>query len=96
MDSGGTMSEPLPTLFDGVTINDERDNGRLTKQLDAVRTAMLKWPEWWTLAELSGTTGYPEASVSARLRDLRKAKFGGYDVQRKYVSKGLWAYRVTR
>ena len=90
------MSELLPTLFDGITINDERDNGRLTKQLDAVRAAMLKWPEWWTLAHLAETTGYPEASVSARLRDLRKAKFGGYNVERKYVERGIWAYRVTR
>jgi hypothetical protein len=90
------MTEPLPSLFDGITISDERDNGRLTKQLDAVRAEMLKWPEWWTLAELAGTTGYPEASVSARLRDLRKPKFGSFNVERKYISRGLWAYRVTR
>jgi len=90
------MTEPLPSLFDGITINDERDEGRLNKQLDAVRTAMLRSPEWWTLAALAGTTRYPEASVSARLRDLRKPKFGGYTVERKYVERGLWAYRVTR
>ena len=90
------MSEPLPTLFDGVTINDERDNGRLQAQLQCVKAAMLIRHRWWTLAELAGTTGYPEASVSARLRDLRKAKFGGYTVERKYVERGLWAYRVSR
>jgi len=90
------MSEPLPTLFDGITINDERDNGRLTKQLDLVRNTMWMRPTWWTLKELAQATGYPEASVSARLRDLRKPKFGGYTVERKYVERGLWAYRVTR
>ena len=90
------MSEPLPTLFDGITINDERDNSRLSKQLEAVRCVARGTPGWFTLAEMANMTGAPEASVSARLRDLRKAKFGGYTVERKYVERGLWAYRVTR
>ena len=90
------MSEPLPTLFDGITINEERDNGRLQRQLQVVRCVMLERPIWYTLAELSRRTNFPESSVSARLRDLRKARFGGYQVDRKYVDKGIWAYRVTR
>lgn len=91
------MTEPLPTLFDGVTINDERDNGRLQRQLQAVKAFMLLYPGcWWTLDEIRKFTGYPEASVSARLRDLRKARFGGYTVERRYVERGIWAYRVTR
>ena len=90
------MTEPLPTLFDGVTINDERDNGRLQAQLSAVKIQMFMSPRWWTLGELARATGYPEASVSARLRDLRKPKFGSYNVERKYVERGIWAYRVTR
>ena len=90
------MSEPLPTLFDGITINDERDNGRLNAQLQAVRCIMLEHSAWFTLSNLSYLTGYPEASVSARLRDLRKPKFGSFNVERKYVERGLWAYRVTR
>jgi uncharacterized membrane protein len=52
--------------------------------------------DWWTLAELARATGYPEASISARLRDLRKPKFGGYTVERQYVERGLFRYRVTR
>ena len=89
------MSEPLPTLFDGVTINDERDNGRLAHQLHAVRKLALQL-SWFTLKEMADNTGYPEASVSARLRDLRKPKFGGYTVERQHLGGGLWAYRVTR
>ena len=89
------MSEPLPTLFDGITINEERDNGRLLRQLDAIRSHAHSG-SWFTLADLARMTGFPEASVSARLRDLRKAKFGGFNVERKYVSRGLWAYRVSR
>ena len=89
------MSEPLPTLFDGITINDERDNGRLQAQLTEVRLLVTNMG-WWTPGEIARATGYPEASVSARLRDLRKARFGSFNVERKYVSRGLWAYRVTR
>ena len=37
-------------------------------------------------------TGAPPASASARLRQLRKE---GYEVQREYVRRGLWKYRVT-
>ena len=87
------MSEP--TLFDGITINDERDNGRLHVQLTEVRRITGN-EQWWTLAQLARATGFPEASVSARLRDLRKAKFGSFNVERKYVERGIWAYRVTR
>ena len=91
------MSEPLPTLFDGITINDERDNGRLQAQLTEVRLLVTSMGrQWWTLGEIARATGYPEASVSARLRDLRKPKFGSYNVERKYVERGIWAYRVTR
>ena len=84
-----------PTLFDGITINDERDNGRLAQQLHSVRKLALQL-SWFTLKEMADNTGHPEASVSARLRDLRKAKFGGYNVERKYVERGLWVYKVTR
>jgi len=81
--------------FDGETFDAERDGSRLKHQLEAVRTLMLDG-EWRTLSEISKLTkDYPEASVSARLRDLRKAKFGGFTVDREYVEKGLWRYRVT-
>ena len=35
----------------------------------------------------------PEQSVSARVRDLRKDEYGGYDVRKKQVGKGLFAYK---
>ena len=81
--------------FDGETIEAARDNGRLTIQLVEVRRLMVPGA-WWTLAELARATGYPEASISARLRDLRKPKFGGFNVERQYVERGLFRYRVTR
>ena len=79
-------------LFDGRTYNAGRDGSRLQAQLRAVR-AFVSDGEWHTLSEISASTGHPEASVSARLRDLRKPKWGGYDVQRKYLGNGLHTYR---
>lgn len=79
--------------FDGATLDIERDQSRLARQLTAVRLLMLDG-QWRTLGQIHDLTGYPESSVSARLRDLRKLKFGGYDVQRRRLSGGLFAYRV--
>ena len=81
--------------FDGETYDRDRDGARLAYQMSAV-VSLVKNGSWWTLKDLSRTTGYPESSVSARLRDLRKPKFGSFNVERKYISRGLWAYRVTR
>lgn len=50
--------------------------------------------EWYTLAELSWATGASEASCSARVRDFRKAKYGGHQVDRRYVGKGIYQYRL--
>jgi hypothetical protein len=55
--------------------------------------------QWRTLAEISAVIRCPEASVSARLRDLRKNKFGGYLVERRRRGaerRGLFEYRVCR
>lgn len=83
--------------FDGDTYDPEKDGARLGKQLLAVRKLMLDGI-WRTLAEIERDTGYPQASVSARLRDLRKEKFGGYSVERRRseYAAGLYEYRVTR
>ncbi len=52
--------------------------------------------EWHTLSELEYRTlfRHPPQSISARLRDLRKKKFGGYTVERKYIISGIHSYRV--
>lgn len=81
--------------FDGDTYKRGRDKSRLTHQLQAVKAYMAD-AQWHTLMTISSKVGYPEASVSARLRDLRKEKFGGYLVERRYVERGLWEYRVMQ
>ena len=92
-----------PPKFDGRTYEDKLDGPRLRFQLERVREYMLAiFPQWKTLAEISYYLQhkyrgrFPEASISARLRDLRKKKFGGYVVERKRRHKGTWEYLVYR
>lgn len=80
-------------MMDGKTFDQERDGERLSKQMKAVRAVMLDH-EWHTLWSLNLVTGAPEASISARLRDLRKDKFGGYIIERQHIGNGLWQYRL--
>lgn len=81
--------------FDGDTYRHDRDHARLTGQLRRVADALADG-RWWTLASLAAHTGDPEASVSARIRDLRKGKFGGYTVLAENVGAGRWRYRLAR
>lgn len=81
--------------FDGDTYKRSRDKDRLTHQLLAVKRLMAD-ANWRSLSLISHITGHPESSVSARLRDLRKEKFGGYLVERRHVADGLWEYRVMQ
>lgn len=80
--------------FDGTTYEPERDCARLTKQFTRVWDVM-KDGRWRTLAELHAATKDPEASISARMRDFRKEKFGAHDVQRRHLHDGLFEYRLV-
>ena len=80
--------------FDGATYDPLRDGTRLTGQLARV-LYHAHGQHWQTLRELSDKAKAPEASVSARLRDLRKPKFGGYKLEAKPDGDcGTWVYRV--
>lgn len=48
-----------------------------------------------TLGEISRVTRDPEASVSARLRDLRKPEFGGREVNKERLTNGLFEYWIS-
>jgi hypothetical protein len=76
----------------GETFIATRDGKRLGAQLVKVRDTMSQGG-WWTLNLLSEQTGAPPASVSARIRDLRRL---GWTVDREYVERGLWRYRATK
>lgn len=80
--------------FDGPTFDKERDSRRLGAQLSRVKDVMIDG-EWRTLQRIA-ELAYPasESSVSARLRDLRKPRFGGYVVNRRHVAAGIFEYQV--
>lgn len=80
-------------MFDGKTYDPQRDKERLKTQLYNV-WALMKDGRWRTLEQISVRVGCPEASVSARLRDFRKRKFGSHTVERQYVQRGLFKYRL--
>jgi hypothetical protein len=82
--------------FDGSTYDPDQDFIRLNTQLRDVRD-LMRDGTWRSLNTIAHATGYPEASVSARLRDLRKVKFGGYSVIRRRAQEGTgtFEYRVV-
>lgn len=98
----GMFGEPLPPFaepgrgpdHDGETYEREQDHVRLNAQTLGVWQC-LRSGYWMTLYSISQITGYPEASVSARLRDLRKPQFGGHTVERRRVAGGLYEYRMV-
>lgn len=88
-----------PPSFDGATYRPEHDQERLSGQLGRVLEYMLGHGGWRTIAQIASVVGGSESGVSARLRDLRKPKFGGYRVDRKPLGgekRGLYVYRVRR
>lgn len=56
------------------------------RQLDTIRQVMLEASRaggWLTLSEIAERTEFGEASVSAQLRHLRKARHGRYRVEKR-------------
>lgn len=86
------MSAILPR--DGSTYVHQRDGQRLAAQHNRV-LAFLRDGKDHTLAEISAYARCPEASASARIRDLRKPRFGSYRIERAYVERGLFTYRLV-
>jgi hypothetical protein len=95
------FTDPRPE-FDGATYDPAKDWKRLSTLLGKVWQCMSardpgedKSLGWWTLRELHLACGGSEASISARLRDFRKAKFGGHEVlRRRRAGGGTWEYAV--
>lgn len=80
--------------FDGRTYDPLRDHARMQGQLGRVFRLMADG-KWRTLAQITAEIGGSEAGVSARLRDLRKEKYGSLEVQRRHLNHGLWDYRLV-
>jgi DNA polymerase-3 subunit epsilon len=87
--------------FDGETYDCNLDKERLSSQLERTKDIMFDG-NWRTLSELRIAIEKvfdkhdTEAALSARLRDLRKDKFGAHKVvsRRRKEFSGLWEYKV--
>lgn len=83
---------------DGETFDADLDSKRLGKQMLLVLGCMQD-RGWRTLSEIRVITQAPEASISARLRDVRKRWGEGAMESRRRASagleSGLWEFRVN-
>ena len=79
-------------LFDGPHLT-QIDQRRLNTALGRVEAFMADF-QWRILAEIAEACDCSEAGASARLRDLRKRKFGNHQVDARRRTQGVWEYRV--
>jgi hypothetical protein len=83
---------------DGTTYDPSLDRERLNRQARLVYDQLERYArigQWLTLGELQTITRQPQASISARLRDLRKPRFGGLTIERRrrlHAGPGVWEY----
>jgi hypothetical protein len=91
--------------FSGAGYDSKLDHGRLTLQVERIRSYMLR-AGWQTLRELKlaleqmyAPASFPESSLSAQLRNLRKPKLC-YRVEKRRRAgvhgpgAGIWEYRL--
>ena len=90
----GRVKPPPDGDRDGLTYDHGRDYERLNTQQRVVYDVMRDGA-WYTPEQLEEFTGYGWASISARLRDLRKPQFGGHVVEREGMGGGLFRYRLV-
>lgn len=85
--------QPTPKMhvFGGETFDLVRDGKRLNAQLARIYDCLIDG-KWRTLEEISAQTHDPQASISARYRDLVKLNF---PMEKQYVRRGLWKYRMV-
>lgn len=82
--------------FSGQTYSKKHDQKRLTGQILRIYDLMQDG-RWRTLAEIERVTRDPQASISARLRDFRKERFGGHELNKQPRGdrdNGLWDYQL--
>jgi hypothetical protein len=92
-------------IFDGAAYEPSRDRVRLALQVERVRVFMLGG-EWHTLREIKTALEdlyvpavFPESSISAQLRNLRKPGYSYRLLKRRRVGvhgpgAGIWEYRL--
>ena len=76
------------------------DQKRMSRQREAILDIMRGWPgQWLNIGQLVGRLSERGIScvptgASACLRDLRKPKFGGHQIDRRCVRPGHFEFRI--
>jgi len=85
---------PLFKYADGRTYDPDRDFGRLSHQMRHV-WRLLADGNWHTPQEVCNLIGCSDAAATARIRDLRKPRYGGHVVKsRPRAGGGTWEYKI--
>jgi hypothetical protein len=88
------MHDAPPGAF-GETFDPDLDAPRMGAQLQRVFNVMRDG-SWRTYYEIAAITGDPVQSVSARVRDLKKPRFGSRTIERRRRGTGgTWEYRLV-
>lgn len=87
------VSQNAQEPFDGITYQD-KDYTRLSGQLLRVFEVM-KDGRWYGASQLCELANVSPLSITARIRDLRKPKFGSHTIERKLISGGYHEYRLV-
>lgn len=85
----------MTTPFTQPSTLDQADLPRIEFLVERVRKQLLRG-EWITLAYLSAVCKGSEASVSARIRDLRTKRHGSHTVERRRLDSGIFEYRIPK
>jgi len=86
------FGQPQPH-FNGSDYIPVLDQRRLTGQLHEIKSLMSDG-KWRTLGEVESATGYPQASISAQLRNMRKVRFGSHTIEKQRRTAGQWEYKL--
>lgn len=87
--------------FYGPGVETPEDETRLLTQVEFIREYM-RAGQWLTLPDICRAyeretgKGILETSASAQLRALRRAKHGGFTVDRRKAAAGLYEYRIRQ
>lgn len=84
--------------FAGSDYDEKVDGPRLAGQILRIRECM-EGAGYLTLYQIELSTGDPQASISAQIRNLRKTANGGHTVDKRRRGKpgaGCWEYRFTK
>ncbi len=93
----------LERLFAGSDYDAQADYKRLKSQVDRI-FALMKDGNWRTLTEIKDEletryplVSFPESSISAQLRNLRKTSGGAHIIEKKRrgkISNGVFEYQL--